>query len=95
MRSLAISFNNLVMDMRGVPECEDKYGYGEWDYKTSPAGFYVANAQKVSLNHVHINVEENASPVLAGVIAHNANVSLYEVSAEKAGQEMPILERRG
>ena len=48
-----------------------------------------------ALNHVHINVEENASPVLAGVIAHNANVSLYEVSAEKAGQEMPILERRG
>ncbi len=89
-----ISFNNIVMDMRGIPECEDKYGYGEWDYKTSPAAFYVANAQKVSLNNVQINVEEKDSPVFAGVIADNTNVAMNYVSAQKSGSEMQMLEQR-
>lgn len=89
-----ISFSNIFMDMRGIPECVDKYGYGEWDYVTSPAAFYVANAQKVSLNNVQINVEEASSTVNTGVIVQNTHVAMNGVSAEKAGCEMPVLEER-
>lgn len=89
-----ISFNNIIMDMRGVPECIDKYGYGEWDYRTSSAAFYVANARKVSLNQVHINIEEEASPINKGIIMQNTKVALNGVSAEKAGHDVAVAEER-
>ena len=54
--------------------CEDKYGYGEWDYVTSSAGFYIANAQGVILRDVQVIVHSDEHPIRQGVISTNAAI---------------------
>lgn len=88
-----ILFSNADITFKGIPECIDKYGYGEWDYKTSSGGFYVANAQNVTMDNVNIHIEEKDSPVSKGVIAHNASVNFSNVQAEKAKTPVEICER--
>ncbi|MBQ8427505.1 MAG: hypothetical protein IJX16_07100 [Clostridia bacterium] len=83
-----INFANCDFTFKGIPEVEDKYGYGEWDYKTSPAGFYIANAKNVSLNNVQIHIEEKDSAIDKGVIEVNSDVRYICFGADKNGKDI-------
>lgn len=87
-----VSFSNCDFSFRGVPVCVDKYGYSEWDYKTSSAGFYVANANNVRFNNVQVHIEDENSPIDKGIISVNSQVKYLQFSAEKAGK---IIEEKG
>lgn len=90
-----VNFNNMDITLKGIPECIDKYGYSEWDYKTSPASFYIANADNVSLHNVQVNVEEEDSPICKGIIAHNTSVNLQNFNARKNRIPVETCEVRG
>ncbi|MBE6931348.1 MAG: hypothetical protein E7463_13835 [Ruminococcaceae bacterium] len=90
-----IVFRDMFLDMEGVPKCEDKYGYGEWDYLTSPAAFYIANAKGVLLDGVQVNVLEEESPINYGVIMDRAQVLFGPWRAEKCGLVIENEERDG
>lgn len=80
-----VNFSNCDFTFTGIPECVDKYGYAEWDYKTSSAGFYIANAKKVSLNNVQVHIEDENSPINKGFIEVNSQVKHIQTSIDIAG----------
>jgi len=85
-----IMFRDLVMEMTGTPEAVLKYGYGEWDYVTSPAAFYIANAKDVLLDGVRVQVMEEASAIGMAAITENAQVDYGTFAVGKCGT---LLER--
>ena len=87
-----ISFSNCDFTFRGVPAYVDKYGYSEWDYKTSSAGFYVANAKNVRFNNVQVHIEDENSPMDKGIINTNSDINYLCFRADKAGK---IVEEKG
>lgn len=88
-----IMFRDMVMEMVGIPECADQYGYGEWDYVTSPAAFYLANVKDVLLDGIRVQVTEKASPITASVIADNAQVDYGTFTVRKADNFLQRVER--
>jgi len=90
-----IVFRDVLMDMTGVPECRDTHGYGEWDYVTSSATFYIANAASVVLDGVQVCVEEEVSPISKAVITENAEVSFRAFTVKKGGATLTTEEGSG
>jgi len=88
-----IVFRDVIMEMVGCPECVDKVGYGEWDYVTSPAAFYIANAEGVLLDGIRAKVEEADSPITYGVISDNAQVDFGTFAVVKGRERLSCLER--
>lgn len=88
-----IVFRDVLMQMQGVPESKDTYGYGEWDYVTAPAAFYVANAEGVLLDGIRVKIEEKASPVRYGVISDNAQVDFGTFAVIKDQKVLDCIER--
>ena len=89
-----IVLRDIFVDMAGVPACKDTYGYGEWDYVTSSAAVYIANAGGVVLDGVHVCVEEKESPVDKAAITENADVTFRDFQVKKDGCALTI-ENRG
>jgi len=89
-----ITFSNVTCDMHGVPKCIDKYGYGEWDYVTSPAAFYTANAGRITMRDVSIHIEEEESPIEYGIINYGSKLRIDGVDADKAGRPTTVCEER-
>lgn len=88
-----IMFRDLVMELQGEPECVDKYGYGEWDYVTSPAAFYIANVADVLLDGVRVQILEKGSAICKGAITDNASVVYGAFSVKKCGELLECEER--
>ena len=88
-----VVFRDVIMKLQGCPECRDQYGYGEWDYVTSPAAFYIANAEGVLLDGIRVKVEETASAICCGVITDNAQVDYGTFSVVKANEQLSCVER--
>ena len=86
-----INFANCDFTFKGTPEVVDKHGYGEWDYISSSAGFYIANAENVSLNNVQVHIEEKNSKIDKGVIETNSAVRYIGFGADKDGE---IIDRK-
>jgi len=90
-----ITFADIQMDCRGVPECEDKYGYGEWDYVTAPAALWTSHVRNLNLRNVNFHVEEKDSPIACGIISYASDLHMDQVAAERADEAIPVLEERG
>ncbi|MBP5638689.1 MAG: right-handed parallel beta-helix repeat-containing protein [Victivallales bacterium] len=70
----------------------DKYGYGEWDYQTSPAAFFIANATNVSLNTVRISIDDETEGFTHAIISKNNRLCSFEnVHAIHKGEELPCI----
>ncbi len=82
-----ILFRDVIMKLKGCPDCADKVGYGEWDYVTPPAAFYIANATGVLLDGIRVKVEDESSPICYGVISDNAQVDIGTFAASKTNQK--------
>lgn len=88
-----IVFRDVLMKLQGCPDCVDKVGYGEWDYVTSPAAFYIANAEGVLLDGIRVKVEDEESPVCYGVISDSARVDFGTFAAVKGAERLACIER--
>ena len=86
-----INFANCDFTFKGTPEVVDKHGYGEWDYITSSAGFYIANAENVSLNNVQVHIEDKNSKLNKGVIETDSSVRYIGFIADIDGE---IIDRK-
>jgi hypothetical protein len=81
-----VNFANCDFTFKGAPEVKDKYGYGEWDYVTSSAGFYIANAKNVSFNNVQIHIQDKNSKMDKGIIEVNSGVRKLGVGVDIGGK---------
>ena len=88
-----IMFRDMVMEMVGIPECADKYGYGEWDYVTSHAAFYFANVKDTLLDGIRVQIMEEESPITIAAIEENAQVDYGTFAVRKAGKYLQNKER--
>ncbi|MBQ9967991.1 MAG: hypothetical protein IJO88_04640 [Oscillospiraceae bacterium] len=88
-----IVFRDVIMKLQGSPDCVDRYGYGEWDYVTSPAAFYIANAEGVLLDGIRVKVENEASPIIYGAISDSAQVDFGTFAAIKGAERLACIER--
>ena len=66
--------------------CIDKYGYSEWDYVTSSAGFYIANAAHITLSNVQVNISSSDAPMNCGAIITDSDVQLSDFTVFKGGK---------
>ena len=89
-----ITFRDVTMSMKGIPECKDANTYGEWDYVSAPAPFYIANADAVTLDGVRATIEEDESPLEYAIIAKNAEVDNRNLVVKKCGKILSA-EKRG
>jgi polygalacturonase len=87
-----INFANCDFSFIGTPDCVDKYGYGEWDYVTSPSAFYIANAKNVSLNNVQIHILDKNSAINKGITEINSQMRYIQVYTDIAGE---IIDSKG
>lgn len=81
-----VNFANCDFTFKGEADYVDKYGYCEWDFKTSTAGFYIANAKNVSLNNVQVHIEDGKSPINKGFIEVNSTVRKFGVGVDIGGK---------
>ncbi len=86
-----IRFANIFMEYDSIPKHLEKYGYGEWDYATSGAPFYIANARNVQLDNVHVNITNPDSPFrYAAILHHPVETELRDFVVKKAGCKLEI-----
>lgn len=89
-----IVFRDVIMELQGVPDVADTYGYGEWDYVSSPAAFFIANAGSVALDTVQVQVKDPESSIYLAAIIKNADVTIRGVAVKKCGKDLSV-EKRG
>ncbi len=86
-----IRFSNISMEYDSIPEYIDKYGYGEWDYATSGAPFYIANARNVQVDNVRVNITRPESPFrYAAILHHPVEPELRNFVVKKAGRKLEV-----
>jgi hypothetical protein len=89
-----ITFCNVDFDcVEGAKGLIDKYGCGEGEYATVDAAFYTAHAKRLTLRDVRVCIEEG-SPIQRGIVSYGTRLTAENVSVEKCGTEMPLIEER-
>lgn len=89
-----ITFCNVDFDcVEGAKGLIDKYGCGEGEYATVDAAFYTAHVKRLTLRDVRVSIEEG-SPIQRGIVSYGSMLTAENVSVEKCGAEMPLIEER-